>query len=176
MRGSRTAPRAARTAGLLASSLVVLGVAGEAKGTASLAIERMLYAAGRCDHLIVAGQDRTAACRPRILNATFKNGHLGFTFLFGVRSLTFDGYGPDQVKLAPNNVRQPITTVLYLDGHDALRGAPATAMPANGSCAYANPFLGKPARIVCTTTTRGLGVFAGSFTTDGAAPREIPTR
>jgi hypothetical protein len=130
---------------------------------------------GRCILLLIAGKDYTSECAQKFTNATFTNGHVGFTFIADDKyTVTFDGYGPSQVKLSANTTSQPITTILYIDDKDAVKGLPPTTMPANGVCIYSNPFQGKPVTTTCRADTHGLGSFAATFTSNGAPPDEMP--
>jgi hypothetical protein len=124
---------------------------------------------GRCTHFSVGANDMTAGCAARLINANNTRGQT--TFLFSLADgafFSFEGVGTRQIKVSANQVRQPLSDVVFSLG---MEGVKANTLRGQGLCAYSNPYAGR-AYVDCSISTKQLGVITARFYTDGSAPTE----
>ena len=126
-------------------------------------MKSVIFAKGKCDRLIIFGNDKSAQCKPALINSEFKDSRTGFYFSASDSIIvTFSGMGDNQVKEDKDTAVQPIDRVIVGGA-----GEPSN-IPAVGECRFTNPYKG-PAPVHCTATTK-LGKFEGNFVTDGNEP------
>lgn len=124
---------------------------------------------GTCTKLMAMGTETDPRfCDGKVFNAEFPNGRNGFTFLMEGKDGTsavigFFGDGNKQIHKDKDHAVQPIDRV-----HLTFNGS-TDDLSAAGTCAFANPYMGVPVKIICTADTSN-GRFAGSFTSNGKGP------
>ena len=120
---------------------------------------------GKCEQLVIGGEDLTSICKGVILNTAYKSGRTGFLFVATNKAIvTFSGVDSPAVgDEASSRLDGIILSRLSQDKPNPV------GIPARGACLYGNPYRG-PARITCTAET-DQGPFRASFLSDGKPPR-----
>lgn len=140
----------------LISLATVLALGGQAHAQATIKLD------GRCEKLVVAGQDLTAACQGTLTNGVDRN-RASFEFATkDGRSLGFSGNGAQQERTEETDPLQPIN--LIIPGEKGADGIVRNPLVAVGACSFKSPEPGKTA-IVCEATA-ATGRFEGTFVTD----------
>jgi hypothetical protein len=143
-----------RNALLPLTTLLALG--GQAHAQAAIKLD------GRCDRLVIAGQDLTTACQGTLTNGVDRN-RASFEFATkDGRSLSFSGNGAQQERTEETDPLQPIN--LIIPGEKGADGIVRNPVVAVGACSFKSPEPGKTA-IVCEATA-ATGRFEGTFVTD----------
>ncbi|WP_375410800.1 hypothetical protein [uncultured Methylobacterium sp.] len=138
------------------SLTTVLALSGQAHAQATIKLD------GRCDRLVIAGQDLTAACQGTLTNGVDRN-RASFEFATkDGRSLSFSGNGSQQERTEETDPLQPIN--LLIPGEKGAEGIVRNPVVAVGACSFKSPEPGKTA-IVCEATA-STGRFEGTFVTD----------
>lgn len=117
---------------------------------------------GRCEKLVIAGQDLSAACKGTLMN-TVSRSRTSFDFTAGDgRSLSFSGNGAQQERTEETDPLQPINLVIPSEKtKDGVVQGPLVAV---GACSFHTPEPGKTA-ITCEANA-AKGVYAATFVTD----------
>jgi hypothetical protein len=125
------------------------------------------FLSGRCERLVIAGEDVSHVCRGPLYNATYRSGRISFLFPGGEAEtntgLMVSFSGTEQR-------REGDRTQLLLD-RITLAGSEdegAATEAAEGICEYGDSSSG-PMRVSCAGRT-GTGDFIGIFASDGKAP------
>lgn len=145
---------------------VVLGVllcpAGTAQAQSAVTME------GRCEKLVIAGQDITQNCKEKLVN-TVTGRRVSFDFAaWDGQTLSFSGSGAQQEATEMTEPLQPIN--LVTPGQSNKEGIARSPAPAVGSCRFSTPEPGKSA-IACEATSQGKS-YAGTFVTDAKPSKE----
>jgi hypothetical protein len=148
---------------LLCGLALVGAVTGQAAGSQEIAWRSIGIFHGTCDRLLVAGGDRSAACRGAIVNMVYTTGRSSFAFTDGEAQMmvSFSGLGDTEGRQEGTLVLDAITTA-------ADEGRAIETNPVIGTCAYANLASGR-ATIRCAGSTPK-GNFAATFVSNGEPP------
>jgi hypothetical protein len=120
---------------------------------------------GRCEKLVIAGQDVSATCKNTLMNTVSRN-RTSFDFAAEGRSLSFSGNGAQQERTEETDPLQPINLVIPSETtKDGVVQGPLVAV---GSCAFSTPEPGKTT-ITCEANA-AKGTYQGVFVTDAKAP------
>jgi hypothetical protein len=120
---------------------------------------------GRCEKLVIAGQDVSATCKNTLMNTVSRN-RTSFDFAAEGRSLSFSGNGAQQERTEETDPLQPINLVIPSETtKDGVVQGPLVAV---GSCTFSTPEPGKTA-ITCEANA-AKGTYQGIFVTDAKAP------
>ena len=123
----------------------------------------MMVLNGDCTKFSVQGIDRKSDCANHIFNTEFFGSRGGFYFQTNDGlSVAFSGLGNKQVRPDENTSVTPIDSIIMGTG------GKADTINAVGFCRFKNPYQG-PAPVDCVAET-ALGLFEGSFVTDGKEP------
>lgn len=127
---------------------------------------------GRCEKLVIAGQDITQNCKEQLVN-TVARGRTSFDFsAWDGQTLSFSGGGAQQDATEMTEPLQPISLVVPgRKDKDAIVRNPA---PAVGSCKFSTPEPGK-SMIACEATSQGKA-YAGVFVTDAKPASETSAK
>ncbi len=126
---------------------------------------------GRCEKLVIAGQDVTSSCRGTLMN-TVSRSRTSFDFSAEGRALSFSGNGAQQERTEETDPLQPINLVIPSETtKDGVVQGPLVAV---GACSFSTPAPGKTA-ITCEANG-AKGAYAGTFVTDAKAPAGAPAR
>jgi len=146
-----------------------LMIAVVAAGSSARAEPSAFVMSGHCTHFVVGAKDMTFGCTTRLINANNDRGQTAFLFTLADGAFfSFEGYGARQVKLSANQVRQPLTDIVFSLG---IEGVAAHTVPGEGVCTYSNPFAGR-AHVDCSIRTKQMGLVSARFVTDGSAPTD----
>lgn len=117
---------------------------------------------GRCEKLVIAGQDVSASCKGTLMNTVSRN-RTSFDFTTGEgRSLSFSGNGAQQERTEDTDPLQPINLVIPSEKtKDGVVQGPLVAV---GACSFSTPQPGKTA-IACEANA-AKGLYAATFVTD----------
>lgn len=126
---------------------------------------------GKCEKLVIAGQDITQNCTERLVNVVAR-GRTSFDFTASDgQTLSFSGAGAQQEATEFTEPLQPISLVVPgRKEKDAVLRNPA---PAVGSCKFSTPEPGK-SMIACEAKSQGKD-YAGVFLTDAKSTDAKPT-
>lgn len=125
----------------------------------------MAWMNGTCDKFIMSGKDVTKFCANSIVNSSYPNGRVGFTFILnGKRAITISG--TDLPNPTPDTDRTYVDLVIVNLNEE---GVTPEENPARGVCEYSNPYKGK-AFIRCEASM-GAHAVTAEFTTDGTPPQ-----
>ena len=131
---------------------------------------------GRCEKLVIAGQDITRNCKETLVNTVSRN-RTAFDFAaWDGQFVSFSGAGPQQERTEETDALQPIS--LVVPGKRDKDGIVRNPAPAVGSCRFSTPEPGKT-QIACEATSQGK-TYAGTFVTatktapDGTEPSPAP--
>ena len=146
---------------LLITTLSLIAISAHAENS-------MVILTGNCDKIVYMDAAISPdLCLGKVVNMALGNGRNGFTyFTKGEKNSTivsFFGVGQKQIHTDKNHVIQPIDKVRF-----AINGKEGD-LDAVGSCAFANPYMGKPVRVDCEAKT-SRGSFVGRFVSDGSSP------
>ncbi|MGU3540057.1 hypothetical protein [Methylobacterium sp. A54F] len=152
---------------LLAAPL--LAAPGAAWAQAAVKLE------GRCERLVIAGQDLTGSCKGTMMNLVARN-RTSFDFASSEgRTLSFSGNGAQQDRTEDSDPLQPIN--LVIPGQSGKDGVVQNPVLVVGSCKFSSPEPGKTA-ITCEAEASGkgtpAGAYAGTFVTDAKPPEGAP--
>ncbi len=139
---------------------VAFAAASPAPAQAPDAPVRTALLEGRCDTLILAGQDASAGCRGAVVNARYRSGRFSFMFMQEGAMTSFSGINPTGEAGRRRLTIDRITQVSQAD---------TTARPATGLCEFGDIDAG-PAEIRCAGRTEA-GAFVGVFATGGPPTR-----
>lgn len=117
---------------------------------------------GRCEKLVIAGQDVSASCKGTLTNTVSRN-RTSFDFTTGEgRSLSFSGNGAQQERTEETDPLQPINLVIPSERtKDGVVQGPLVAV---GACSFSTPEPGKTA-IACEANA-AKGLYAATFVTE----------
>ncbi|WP_232630036.1 hypothetical protein [Methylobacterium sp. Leaf118] len=125
---------------------------------------------GRCERLVIGGQDITQNCKEQLVN-TVSRGRTTFDFAaWDGQSLSFSGAGAQHQATEESEQLQPIS--LVVPGMKNAEGIARSPSPAVGACKFSRPEPGKT-MIDCEVTSQGK-TYAGTFITDTAANEAKP--
>ena len=117
---------------------------------------------GRCERLIIGGQDITQNCKEQLVN-TVSRGRTTFDFAaWDGQSLSFSGSGAQHQATEETEQLQPIS--LVVPSMKNAEGIARSPSPAVGACKFTSPEPGKT-MIACEATSQGK-TYAGTFITD----------
>lgn len=120
---------------------------------------------GRCEKLVIAGQDVSATCKNTLMNTVSRN-RTSFDFAAEGRSLSFSGNGAQQERTEETDPLQPINLVIPSEAtKDGVVQGPLVAV---GSCGFSTPQPGKT-MITCEANA-AKGLYQGIFVTDAKTP------
>jgi len=146
-----------------------LVLAGPALLTGPALAQTAVKLEGRCEKLVIAGQDVTATCKGALMN-TVSRSRTSFDFAADGRALSFSGNGAQQERTEETDPLQPINLVIPSETtKDGVVQGPLVAV---GACSFSTPTPGKTA-ITCEANA-AKGVYAGTFVTDTKAPPGAP--
>ncbi|GJE27745.1 hypothetical protein [Methylobacterium organophilum] len=155
---------------LLVAPVLVAGPA-LAQQTASVTME------GRCEKLVIGGQDITQNCKEKLVN-TVSGTRTSFDFAaWDGQTLSFSGVGAQQERTEETDPLQPIS--LVIPGKKDANAIVRNPAPAVGSCTFSTPEPGKT-MIACTANSAGK-TYEGVFVTEAKAsdakkPEDAPKR
>lgn len=117
---------------------------------------------GRCERLVIGGNDITQNCKEELVN-TVARGRTTFDFAaWDGQTLSFSGAGAQHEATEETEQLQPIS--LVVPGMKNKEGIARSPAPAVGSCKFAKSEPGKTT-ITCEATSQGK-TYAGVFVTD----------
>lgn len=120
---------------------------------------------GRCERLVIAGQDITQNCKEELANSVSR-GRTSFDFAaWDGQTLSFSGSGAQHERTEETEQLQPVS--LVIPGMKNKEGIVRNPAPAVGSCKFSSPEPGKT-MISCEATSQGK-TYAGVFVTDAKA-------
>ncbi len=117
---------------------------------------------GRCETLVLAGQDASAGCRGLVVNVRYRSGRFSFMFMQEGALTSFSGNNP---------VREGSRGRLTLDRITQTTEADTIVRTASGHCEFGNIEAG-PTEIRCAARTDA-GEFIGAFATGGPPSRVV---
>ncbi|GLS45802.1 hypothetical protein [Methylobacterium brachythecii] len=124
---------------------------------------------GRCEKLVIAGQDITQNCKEKLTN-TVVGTRTSFDFAaHDGQTLSFAGSGAQQEATEVTEQLQPIN--LVTPGRSSKEGIVRSPAPGVGSCKFSSPEPGKT-QIACEANSQGKS-YVGIFITD-AKPKDAP--
>jgi hypothetical protein len=124
---------------------------------------------GRCEKLIIAGQDITQNCKEKMTNTVIGN-RTSFDFsAWDGQSLSFGGNGAQQEATELTEQLQPIN--LVTPGQSNKQGVVRNPAPGVGSCKFSSPEPGKT-QIACEANSQGKS-YAATFITE-TKPKAAP--
>jgi len=124
---------------------------------------------GRCEKLVIAGQDITQNCKEKLTN-TVAGPRTSFDFsAWDGQTLSFAGSGAQQEATELTEQLQPIN--LVTPGRSNKEGIVRSPAPGVGSCKFSSPEPGKT-QIACEANSQGKS-YAGIFITD-TKPKDAP--
>lgn len=143
------------------SSAVIMFHSGVEAQTEN-ALIHFMGVTGICDELVI--QNEPILCKKDLFHSEYESGRLGFWFFSddGKTSMSFTGYGQNQIKIDANTRRFDLDAVVLTSGK----------LPATGNCFFENPFIGQ-AKIECEAQDRAGKLYKGKFLTDGSKPKII---
>lgn len=125
---------------------------------------------GKCEKLVIAGQDITQNCKEQLVNVVVR-GRTSFDFAaWDGQFLSFSGAGAQQEATEFTEQLQPIS--LVVPGRKDKEAIVRNPAPAVGSCKFSTPEKGK-SMIDCEATSQGK-TYAGVFVTDVKPGTEAP--
>lgn len=144
-----------------------LGLApGEVLGQDLNDLIGMATLGGRCEKLIAAGHDLTAACSDKIVQSIYDTGRTGFTLPIGYDGAVITFSGVEGRKPDPDTQLQSVDKVIL---NLAIEGVSASMKDAKGGCQYRNPYNG-PMLIGCHAVDDDGQSYSLQFRTDGSQP------
>jgi hypothetical protein len=149
--------------GWIAAGLITSGHAASAQQGPAGTILSFLH--GSCVKLVIAGKDRSAECKPSLVNAAYPTGNSSFMFPVGDTAIV-SFFGRDNAAVSDKSV-------IYLQRVTVRIGTEedASSSDVQGTCTYTNPYVG-PAQISCHADSPR-GSYEAEFTSDGKAPESV---
>ena len=129
-------------------------------------LNALAIVSGRCEKLVVSGNDMSSHCGDKIVQSMYKTGRTGFTVTVGDKGTVVTFTGIEGAKPDANSQLQSVDKVIL---NLNIKGVPPSSTSANGSCSYSNPYLG-PMTISCSATS-GKDAYLLEFRTDGSEPK-----
>jgi hypothetical protein len=124
------------------------------------------FLSGRCERLVIAGEDVSHVCRGPLYNATYRSGRLSFLFPGGEAETNTDlmvSFSGTEQRRQGDRVQLRLDRITLAGNEEG-----AATEAAEGICEYGD-FSSGPMRVSCAGRTR-TGDFVGIFTSDGKAP------
>lgn len=139
-------------------------------GGAAHAQETEIKMTGKCEKLVIGGQDITQNCKEQLVNVVVR-GRTSFDFAaWDGQFLSFSGAGAQQEATEFTEQLQPIS--LVVPGRKDKEAIVRNPAPAVGSCRFSTPEKGK-SMIACEAKSQGKD-YAGVFVTDVKPATDAP--
>lgn len=143
-------------------ALGLLALAPAAQAQSLEGAKQVFIDVGRCEKLVMAGDDYSAGCQGKMANIIYEDQRAAFIFFINdLARVSFVGDTRKQPRVDDDGGEQPLSDVSF-----KLMGAPMdNIMPAEGKCTYGNPTKG-PAMVRCEAES-SMGKFVAWFRSTG---------
>lgn len=127
---------------------------------------------GTCEKLVLPDVDMSKDCKGKIIQSIYDTGRTGFTVFVGPHDVAVTMSGLEGPKPDQDTQLQSVDMLIF---NLNIEGVDPSTEKLQGSCAYANPYLG-PMTISCQANDQKGGGYLMQFRTDGSEPQMADLR